>query len=434
MGTIRLFLHPAKDKKSGKQAVNIVYSLHGERKFFRSKIHLFSVNWDQSSQHVPAIYVDKKIAKAKAPEIDYDKLLSAKEAAGINADLIALKKEILDLERLYEASGTVYTSEMLIQDFRKKKKTTKAAKPEKSDSLIEFIDVYTSDHATQNQRTLRHYAGLKNHLIAMKANISFADINHQFMQRFQNYLIQKKGLVNSTAAKQIDHLKAVLKYASNTGKKIDLNYKTFTKVEIPDQDIVALTNEEFNKLFEMDLSNDTALDMARDWLCFACSTGLRRSDLESLKWQNRSGDEIRITEEKTDKKHTVHINRYSDAIWKKYVGQETPLPFIARSTLNDCIKRLCERAGIDTPTKKVKSFGSETQIVVVPKYKLISIHCGRRTFASMISNAGVSLQELMAATGHSSYASVKRYIKVSEERRKNVMVSVFGAVPAGVVL
>ena len=63
-----------------------------------------------------------------------------------------------------------------------------------------------------------------------------------------------------------------------------------------------------------------------------------------------------------------------------------------------------------------------------PKHQLISVHTGRKTFATLSLERGMSAEEVMHCTGHLDYKSFKRYVKITEARKKLVMGKAWGKI------
>lgn len=87
-------------------------------------------------------------------------------------------------------------------------------------------------------------------------------------------------------------------------------------------------------------------------------------------------------------------------------------------TYNDIVRRICERIGIDTVCTVVKAGHSLTE----PKYKLVSSHTARRTFATNLYLAGVSLEDIAMMMGHGkNIETTKRYICAERKLSSSVM-------------
>nr|WP_245542585.1 tyrosine-type recombinase/integrase [Segetibacter koreensis] len=164
----------------------------------------------------------------------------------------------------------------------------------------------------------------------------------------------------------------------------------------------------------------------RDVFCFACVTGLRYSDLNLLKREHIKKDEIKITVKKTKDLLTIPLNHYSKAILSRYAGMLRPLPVISNQNMNYAVKDVCKLAGIGEPTEIVRFRGTKREAITYPKYQLIGVHTARKTFCTLSLEKGMSAEEVMSISGHSDYKSFKRYVKITEQRKKVVMVKAWG--------
>lgn len=58
---------------------------------------------------------------------------------------------------------------------------------------------------------------------------------------------------------------------------------------------------------------------------------------------------------------------------------------------------------------------------VLPKYSLLTTHCGRRTFIVNGLRLGVPAEVIMKWTGHSDYKAMKPYIKIVDKLKVSEM-------------
>lgn len=435
-GTIRFELRTEKKGKDGKAPVRLIYQVRGQRKYYNTGEKLLPESWDPKNQQ--ATYIDRKTAKKQHPAISYDLLLTDSEALTLNSNLQDLKKLIESIEQRFEMDKMVYSAEMVINRLNELEKP-KTKKEAPSNILFDFIDRYIQEHSkTREPGSLTVYRSLKNHLEAYqqetKKKVSFDSIDYSFFQSFQNFLIGRTKLIkgkplpmlnNTTIAKQLSTVKTFLNYAKKQGVTVSDKYKDF-KIKKDELEVIALTNEEFETLFYFDLSNNKKLAQVRDIFCFACATGLRYSDLDQLKRTHIKQDEIRLTVKKTKEKLTVPLTPYSIAILAKYEDHHRPLPMISNQKLNDYVKELCQLAGITEQIEIVRFRGIKREAITYPKYELIGVHTGRKTFATVSLEKGMSAEEVMAITGHKDYKSFQRYVKVTEQRKKTVMLKAWG--------
>src|SRR5699024_8206172 len=120
-------------------------------------------------------------------------------------------------------------------------------------------------------------------------------------------------------------------------------------------------NQEFEKLFNLDLSGNKRLAQVRDIFCFACATGLRYSDLNLLRRENIKSVCIKLTVKKTKEPLTIPLTQYSKNILAEYAEHHQPLPMISNQKLNDYIKELCKLADITEPVEIVRFRGTKRE-------------------------------------------------------------------------
>lgn len=241
----------------------------------------------------------------------------------------------------------------------------------------------------------------------------------------QNFLVDVQNLNNTTVARQLGVVKTSLNYAKKQGVEVSDKYKDF-KIKTEAVEVIALTSEEFETLYNSDLSNNKRLAQIRDVFCFACTTGLRYSDLNQLKREHIKNVEIKLTVKKTKQLLTIPLNSYSKAILARYEAMLKPLPVISNQNMNYAVKDLCKLAGIDEQIEIDRFRGTKREAITYPKYELIGVHTGRKTFCTLSLEKGMSAEEVMSISGHSDYKSFKRYVKITEQRKKVVMVKAWG--------
>lgn len=284
------------------------------------------------------------------------------------------------------------------------------------------------------------YKSIKNHLKAYQDatgnKVTFEKIDYSFFGKFQTFLINrtkidKAGtkspmLNNTTIAKALSTLKTFLSYARKEGIKVNDSYRDFT-IKREKLEVIALEQSELDKLIQIDLSNSKRLDKVRDIFLFACATGLRFSDVQQLKREHLNKDSITIVVKKTKTALTIPLNEISSSILNKYSDLHKPLPVMSNQNLNYYIKELCELAGIDRPIEIVRFHGKKRVVNTYPKFELISFHNARKTFVTLSLEKGMSAEEVMTISGHEDYKSFKRYVNVTEKRKKVVMLKAWGA-------
>ena len=151
--------------------------------------------------------------------------------------------------------------------------------------------------------------------------------------------------------------------------------------------------------------------------------------MQQLKREHIKRDEINLTVKKTKTELTVPLNGITSKILDKYKELHKPLPLISSQKLNTYIKELCKDAKINEPIEIVRFRGSKRETKTFPKYELIHLHTGRKTFCTLSLEKGMSAEQVMSISGHTDYKSFKRYVDVTEKLKKVVMVKAWGEVP-----
>lgn len=440
IGTVRLNLRVDKTLKDGKAPIELIYSISQQRKYYNTGLKIYSAYWNAKSQ--TAFYINSRDAKKLLPNLPNDSLLTQVEISDLNTACLNLISKIDGIEKRFSSNNKTFTSQMVIETLKSDKgKVTKRA--EATGLLFDYIDRYIADHsATREAGSLSVYKSVKNHLQAYQDTtghkVTFDSIDYNFFHRFQTFLINrvktdKKGnispmLNNTTIAKALSTLKTFLSYGRREGLNVNDSYRDFV-IKKEKLEVIALEQNELDSIMNLDLSQDKRLSKTRDIFVFACATGLRSSDLAQLRREHISHDAITLIVKKTKTELTIPLNSISASILGKYSDLHKPLPSISSQNLNYNIKDLCEAAHIDKPVEIIRWNGSKRIVNVYPKYQLIHIHTGRKTFATLSLEKGMSAEQVMSIGGWSDYQSFKRYVNITKKLSKAVMLKAWGDVP-----
>ncbi|WP_299250364.1 site-specific integrase [uncultured Cytophaga sp.] len=247
--------------------------------------------------------------------------------------------------------------------------------------------------------------------------ISFENINTEFYERIRSYMFDDKKYASNYFVKVIATLKTFMSWAEERGYTNNQNYKKFKAIE-KEVDIIALDEVELNKL--LNCKYDTArLEKVRDVFCFSCYTGLRLSDILSLKSEHIINGYLIKDVVKTRQKIRIPLTKHAIQILEKYNDLITgPLPIISGPKYNEYIKECCRIAGIDTPTSISRHVGNTCTSTIHPKYELITSHVGRKTFTTLSLVKGMSETAVKLITGHKRDEHFRKYIKYTDENKK----------------
>lgn len=320
----------------------------------------------------------------------------------------------------------------LFNDMMGRKTPTNESLASPGDNLFMTFDVFTETMGKQNgwtEATQEKFRAIKAHLQAFDPLLSFYTLNEEKMQAYLSHL-SKVGLRNTTIAKNLAFVRWFLRWAANKGYYLGKLHDTFKPklkgIDGNSKEIIYLTQDEIKSLENHQfLPTQSALERVRDVFLFSCFTGLRYSDVAKLKRTDIKDGFIDVVTKKTNDGLRIELNKHSQAILDKYKDCRFPgnlaLPVISNVKMNAHLKILGQVCGIDEPTRIVFFQGNTRHEEVLPKWALLTTHCGRRTFVVTALQLGIPSEVIMKWTGHSDYSAMKPYIAIVDELKAKAM-------------
>ena len=275
---------------------------------------------------------------------------------------------------------------------------------DKDKKLLELIDDFMHEMGMRNGWSMGTYANirtLKKHMEEFNPNITFSDLDEKGLLEYTLFLQNEYGQRNNTTLKQIKIIKWFLLWATKKGYNKTNDFLAFTpKFKVTDRKIIFLDWDELMKVFYFTFpARKQYLERVRDVFCFCCFTGLRYSDVANLKKSDINNNVINITTIKTHDMITIELNDYSKAILSKYVDaefeNESALPIISNQRMNDYLKEMGETCGINATVTMTYYKGGKRYDETCPKFKLLTTHCGRRTFICNALMLGIQPEIIM---------------------------------------
>lgn len=305
--------------------------------------------------------------------------------------------------------------------------------PSPENDLFLAFDLFTESQGKKNQwtaSTYKKFATIKEHLQTFDKDLCFHTVDEDKMEGFVQFLTNKKGMRNTTIAKDLVFVRWFFRWAAMQGYYEGNVHDTFkpkfkgTNGEA--KEIIFLTKDEVSKLQAFQpRPGQGHLERVRDVFLFCCFTGLRYSDVAKLRKNDIKNGYFDIVTQKTVDGIRIELNKYSQAIIDKYKDCQFPkgkvFPIVSNQRMNDYLKELGEVCEIDEPTRIVYFRGNVRHEEVYPKYALLTTHCGRRTFVVNAIRLGIPVEVIIRWTGHSDYKSLKPYVKIVDELKKKEM-------------
>lgn len=196
--------------------------------------------------------------------------------------------------------------------------------------------------------------------------------------------------------------------------ELDLSTKEAVKERLEALDISE--DEKLAQLSKCRITHIRTLEHVRDIFIVGCLTGQRVSDYsricEDMITEINEVEFILLTQQKTDKKVYIPVDRRVRQILDKYDGK---LPHVCPNEMNKLIKTIglllgwthdCGFDGKRLNPKRGRRFCD-----------MLLSHTARRSFATNAYKAGVPLSSIQAITGHSSEAQLRRYLKLDAEEK-----------------
>jgi site-specific recombinase XerD len=240
------------------------------------------------------------------------------------------------------------------------------------------------------------------------------DLNDELIRDLVDELSEQQ-LAMSSVKTMCAELKAVLN--ENIRHVPSTNFSKILSVKGTASQAVYLTNSEMDIILAYKPQTATEQYVHRNF-CVGMLTGARRVDCEKLTISNcdietnmlsyvpqkTPGIVVRVP---VDERHGLRM----------FLADRNGEP-CCPATFNDIIRDICERIGIDTVCTVVK--GGRT--LTGPKYEHVSSHTARRTFATNLYLAGVSIEDIAMMMGHGkNIETTKRYICAERTLNPNVM-------------
>ena len=197
---------------------------------------------------------------------------------------------------------------------------------------------------------------------------------------------------------------------------LDLDLSTKEAVKERLQSLNIDEEEKLLQLSKCRITHIRTLEHVRDVFIVGCLTGQRVSDYsricEDMITEIGGTEFILITQQKTEKKVYIPVDRRVRAILAKYDGA---LPHVCPNEMNKLAKTLglllgwTHDCGFDEKRLNPKRGRRFCDMLLS--------HTARRSFATNAYKAGVPLSSIQAITGHSSEAQLRRYLKLDAEEK-----------------
>ncbi len=255
-------------------------------------------------------------------------------------------------------------------------------------------------------------------------NLIFPDITPRFLDGYATFCRSTFKNKTNTIHKDMKFIRKVV----NDAVRLDL-------IEIKDNPFLKykLTTEKTHRSFlsegelsaikDISCTPGTKMDLHRDMFVFAAYTGLRVSDILTLKRKDIDNTHIHFTIRKTGTQVSIKIPDVASALLDKYKPKKSCPDKYAFPALEDSLDENDFRL-MDQKISSTTAYINKNLKLLAKKIELtkpLSFHISRHTFATRALTKGISIDKVSKLLGHSNVKETQIYAKIVNEELDKAM-------------
>lgn len=298
-------------------------------------------------------------------------------------------------------------------------------------SVMEVIEELIKMKTVVNPKAFKQYSSLKTQIRGIESAFGITlmpiQITDIFWNHFISYMINVSKLAVSSVKTICAQLRSTLSWASRHQCKVS---PSFDFVNLPSycHQQVALTPDEVSHIYHFDINTidrrpqyKRNMERVKDMFVLSCNLGQRFSDMVRMDKSCFDRNIFTILQQKTGNHARVDIERMSmdrNTTYEILEKYKYKAPITGDISAHDrYIKQLLQYIGRGflMPVKQEQRVNGVIETKFVPKYRLVSSHTCRRTFATVNILRGLPEAEVRRATGHKSSSAFEKYLCYYEE-------------------
>lgn len=311
----------------------------------------------------------------------------------------------------------------------------------KKNILISSL-LYKEVEKIANEKTRKNVEGILSNFKKFLKSEGLADsvevINQKTMRRYLAWLKDSANGIGIARGKNcLNYIFKLLRDIEESNElefeidsKIAKNYKESRSMSERVQNCFALSNEEVEKLKDLELEGRLAT--VRDIFLLQCYCGCRFEDLGLLLDSKnlREIDDVKYSVFTTQKKGITsqtplnHPSYFPEALalYERYVDRP-PFNDKQHNTYNSALKKIAKMAGLDREIIHTSTKGTAKTKRNVKLYEKISSHVGRHTFITNCKRyKKIDPNHVALITGHSDIRLIESiYCNLQEEDKINMV-------------
>lgn len=289
--------------------------------------------------------------------------------------------------------------------------------------FLNYVNEYIAlREGLRSYGTVKVYKTVRNALVQFaqdtwKREPRFSDFDARFTIRYEKwgYAKPRTWSVNYVS-KHLDIIRQFLGEAKENEIELPKVAEKKMRVSKTEVDAIALTMQEVEAINRAKTETDVE-KMVRDSFVVACLTGFRFSDLQQLHTATiqhvpmKDGETVLLLEvltQKTGEKVLVPLH----PLVREIIGRVGAWKVPCNQVFNRYIKKICKVAGLREKISIKENVGGKSRMSPYEKYKLVSAHTARRTFASIAYlEWELPIYSVMQMTGHRTERVFLQYVK-----------------------
>jgi integrase len=249
----------------------------------------------------------------------------------------------------------------------------------------------------------------------MDSSFYLDQIDQDFIENFEDYLFNIKGLSLNTKSTYLKKFRLVINYAIEK-KLISSNNISFRGLlGREDSDAIYLDDTNLKEMMDIQDFTSDIERVVRDLFVLACRQGLRFSDFSRITPAMIQNGNLNLIQIKTMEKLNVPLHPEAIEILKRYPnGFKDMCP--KNQPFNDYLKIIASKVpSLNVPFEKRITKAGKTQPETLIKKDLLVSHTARRTFCTLSLLKGIEIPVIMANSGHKDVKTFLSYVKVSSD-------------------
>ncbi|WP_354583697.1 hypothetical protein [Hymenobacter sp. UYCo722] len=239
--------------------------------------------------------------------------------------------------------------------------------------------------------------------------LTFDKMDGAMYGQLAKYFLDERGGYNNVFGKRVKELKSFLRWSEVEHAIHPHQAYRKWKVYHEEKEIVYLTQDEIDLYWHAD-GLTPQMQKYRDVFVFSCLTGFRWSDIVRSKQMVVQNGLLTILTQKNRGNAKVPMNERIRAILDRYNGD---LNIVTLQNMNEGIKAMAQKLGIDDEVYYYRYKLKEAVAFHEPKWKLLSAHCGRRSFITNAFTQGFSVPEILEMIGSTDAKVLGAYMAVT---------------------